>query len=129
MLTSLAHLLTYERTCVFIGACECGTRVYSIRTVPGHGRVFFVRCCAAAYSLPGRGVRSDFILELVHYFFSDVYMRYGVWLGQPKQCILYVYVCMYGGRHVQPVRCTSRREYVYACVVQYIWPGQPGRRA
>ena len=54
---------------MFIGACECGTRVYSTRTGPGHGRVFFVRCCAAVYSLPGRGGRSEFILELVRYIF------------------------------------------------------------
>ena len=51
--------------------------------------------------------------------FPRVHVRYGVRLGQPKQCILYMYVCMYGGRHVQPARCTTRREYVYACVVQY----------
>ena len=28
---------TYERTCVFICACGCGTHVYSTRTGPGHG--------------------------------------------------------------------------------------------
>ena len=49
-----------------------------------------------------------------------VYAWYGVRLGQPKQCILYVYVCMYGGRHVQLERCTTRREYVYVSVVQYM---------
>ena len=43
---------------MFIGACECGTRVYSTRTGPRHDRVLSVRCCAAAYCLPGRDVRS-----------------------------------------------------------------------
>ena len=28
---------TYERTCVFICACGCGTHMYSTRTRPGHG--------------------------------------------------------------------------------------------
>ena len=28
---------TYERTCVFICACGCGTHVYSTRTGPWHG--------------------------------------------------------------------------------------------
>ena len=53
-------------------------------------------------------------------YFPYVYVRYGVGLGQLDQCILYVYVCVYGGQHVQPERCTTRREYVYACVVQYM---------
>ena len=37
-------------------------------------------------------------------------------------------VCVYGGRHVQPERCTTRREYVYTCVVQYMawWLGWRG---
>ena len=56
-----------------------------------------------------------------------VCVRYGVRLGQPKQCILYVYACMYGGRHVQPERCTIRREYVHVCMYN-VWYGQPGRR-
>ena len=43
--------------------------MYSTRTGPGHGRVLFVRCCAAAYCLPGRGVWSEFMLELVRYIF------------------------------------------------------------
>ena len=33
---------------------------------------------------------------------------------------------MYGGRHVQPERCTTRREYVYACVVRYMAGGLGG---
>ena len=44
--------------CVFIGACECGTRVYSTRTGPGHSRVLSEWCCAAVYCLPGWDVRS-----------------------------------------------------------------------
>ena len=38
---------------MFIVACECGTRVYSTRTGPGHGCVFSVLCFAAAYFPPG----------------------------------------------------------------------------
>ena len=31
--------------------------------------------------------------------FPFVCVRCGIRLGQPEQCILYVYVCVYGGRH------------------------------
>ena len=138
----LRRSCTYERTCVCICACECGTHVYSTRTGPGHERtcvfVFACKCVMHVYStrtgsghgcvLPtGRGVRPELILGLCA-IFSRVYLRHGVWLGQSEQCILYVCVCVcvYGGRHVQPERCTTRREYVYACVVQYIWHGGLG---
>ena len=148
---------------MFIGACECGTHVYS--TVPVRGLVMgcllptgrgdcvwvavatyimngracsFVRASAvrictvpvlglgmAAYSLPG-GVYGQNLYWGLCATLSRLYERYGVWLRQCEQCILYVYVCVYGGRHVQPERCTTRREYVYACVVQYMawWHGR-----
>ena len=79
----------------------------------------------AAYPLPGEVYGQNLYWGLCATF-SREYVRYGVRLGQCEQCILYVYVCLYGGRHVQPERCTTRREYVYACVVQYIawWPGR-----
>ena len=79
----------------------------------------------AAYSLPGGAYGQNLYWGLCATF-SRVYVRYGVWLGHYEQCILYVYVCVYGGRHVQPDRCTTRREYVYACVVQFMawWPGR-----
>ena len=102
---------TYERTCVFICACECGTHVHS--TVPVGAWAW------AAYSLPG-GVCCRIYTGACALHFPRVYMRYSVWLEQSEQCILYVYVCVHGGRHVQPERCTTRREYVYACVVQYM---------
>ena len=70
-------------------------------------------------------MRSESILELVRYIFR-LYLRYIVGLGQPYQCTLYVYVCRYGGQHVQLERCTTRCEYVYACVY-IIWHGESGR--
>ena len=97
---------------MFIGACECGTRVYSTRTGPGMAVCFLygvVRLCTV-----------KIYTEACALHFPCVYVRYSVWLGQPKQCILYVYVCMYGGRHVQSERCITRRECVYACNVQYM---------
>ena len=84
--------------------------VYSTRTGSGHGlRTPFRAGCVARIYTGACALHCP-----------RVYVRYGVRLGQPEQCILYVYVCMYGGRHVQPERCTTRREYVYACVVQYM---------
>ena len=43
----LGRPCTYERTCVFICACECGTHVYSTRTGPGHGCVLPTGRCTA----------------------------------------------------------------------------------
>ena len=102
---------------MFIGACECGTRVYSTCKGPGHGRVFSVRCCAAAYCLPGRDVQSEFILELVRYILRGCECDTAcVCAVRPKQGVLYVYACMYGGRYVQPERCNTRRESMYSCL-------------
>ena len=40
--------LTYERACMFICACWCGTHVYSTRTGPGHGlRTPYPKGCTA----------------------------------------------------------------------------------
>ena len=154
---------TYERTCVFICACECSPHVYSTVPVRGLGmgcvlptgrmncawvavamnimnghacsfvRVSAVRMCTipvlglgmTAYSLPG-GVYGQNLYWDLCTTFSRVYVQYVVRLGQCEQCTLYVYVCVYGGRHVQPERCTTHREYVYACFVQYMawWPGR-----
>ena len=76
---------------MFIYACECGTHVYS--TLLGLGM--------AAYFLPG-GVYGQNLYWGLCATFSRVYVRYGIRLGQCEQCILYVYVCVYGGRHVHP---------------------------
>ena len=90
-----------------ICACQCGTRVYSTRTGPGHGRMCaFVCACECGthvYStrpgpglvcvLPiGRGVRPELLLGLCATF-PRVHVRYGVRLGQCEQCILYVCLC------------------------------------
>ena len=57
----------------------------------------------AAYSLPG-GVYGQNLYWGLCATFLCAYVRYGVRLGQCEQCILYVYVCVYGSRHVQPER-------------------------
>ena len=72
---------------MFVSACECDKRVYSTRTGLGLDRVLSVRCCAAAYCLPGRDLRLEFILELVRHILRS-YVRYGVRHRQTKQCIL-----------------------------------------
>ena len=49
-------------------------------------------------------------------------------LAWAVRAVYLVCVCVfvYGGRRVQFERCTTRREYVYACVVQYMawWLGR-----
>ena len=72
----------HERACVFVFACECGTHVYSTRPEPG------LVCVLPT----GWGVRPEFLLGLCATF-PRVHVRYGVWLGQCEQCILYVRVC------------------------------------
>ena len=83
---------------------------YSTRTGPEHG-------LRTPY---GAGCTARIYIGACALHFSRVYVRYGFRLGQSEQCNLYVHVCVYGGRHVQPERCTTRREYVCACVVQYM---------
>ena len=63
-------------------------------------------------------MRSEFILELVGRILRRCAYGTAFGLCNPSSAPLYVCACvyMYGGRHVQPVRCTYRREYVYACV-------------
>ena len=72
----------HEQTCVFVCACECGTHVCSIRPGPGLVCVLFT----------GRGVRPEFILGLCATF-ARVHVRYGVRLGQCEQCIMCMCVC------------------------------------
>ena len=126
------------RACVFVRASAVRMCTVPVRVLGMNGRACsFVRASAVrmctvpvlglgmvANSLPGG---PEFTLGLCATF-SRVYVRYGVRLGQCEQCILYVCVCVYGGRHVQPERCTTRREYVYTCVVQYMewWLGRRG---
>ena len=95
---------------MFIGACECGKRVFNTRTGPGHGCVLSVRCCAAAY-LSGWDVRSEFILECVpHILRGCAYgtacvraVRRLAWAAQAVYLVrVCVNVCMHSGRHEQP---------------------------
>ena len=91
--------------------------MYNTRTGPGHGRVLSVRCCAAAYCLPGQNVQSEFILELVSHILRGCACGTVYDMGRSMYLVrLCKYVCMYGGEHVQPERCIYRREYVYARV-------------
>ena len=62
----------------------------------------------AAYSLPD-GMYGQNLYWGLCATFSRLDVRYSVRLGQCEQCILYVYVCVcvYGGRHVHPERCTT----------------------
>ena len=53
----------------------------------------------AAYPPPG-GVCGNNLCWGLYATFLRVYERYGVRLGQYEQCILYVYVCVYGSRRV-----------------------------
>ena len=77
--------IQYERTCVFICACECGTHVYSTRIGSGHGCI-----------LPtGRGVRPEFILRLVRHIFASVRaVQCSAWAVQAVQAVHLVCVCV-----------------------------------
>ena len=97
---------------MFIDTYECGTRVYSTRAGPGHGCVLSVWSCAAAYCLPGRDVRSEFVLELVRYILrvcarGKAYVRAvrcSVW---EAEAVYFVRVCVY----VRRSACTARAFY------------------
>ena len=92
-------------------------------TVPerGLGLAVCFLCCVMRLRTPYRaGCTARIYTGACALHFPRVHVRYGVRLGQPEQCTLYAYVCTYGGRHVQTERCTTRREYVYACVEQYM---------
>ena len=117
--------------CCLPGGVNCAWVAVAMYIMNGRAcsfvRASAVRMCTvpvlglgmAAYSLPG-GVHGQNLYWGLCAIFSRVYVRYGVRLGQCEQCSLYVCVCVYGGRHVRPEHCTTRREYVYTCVVQYM---------
>ena len=122
------------RACVFV-------RVSAVRmcTVPVRGlgmngracsfvRANAVRMCTVpvlglgltAYSLPG-GVYGQNLYWAcaLHFRVFTCGKVFSLGSASSVSCMC-VCVCVYGGRHVQPERCTTRREYVYACVVQYM---------
>ena len=113
---------------MYIGACEFGTRVYSTRTGPGHGLVFSVRCCAAAYSLPSRDVRSEFILELVRYMFRVCTRGTVFGLDNPSSVSC---MCMCVCTAVGMCSSSVVPLVVSTCMCPWysIWHGQPGRLA
>ena len=53
----------------------------------------------AEYSLPS-GLYGQKLYWACALHFPHVDVQYGVRLGQSEQCILYVYVCVCGGRYV-----------------------------
>ena len=76
-------------------------RAIRVYTVPVRGPGMAVCFCAVLCGcvLPtGAGCTVIIYTEACALHFPRVYVRYGFWLGQPKQCILYVYACVYGGR-------------------------------
>ena len=113
---------------MFIGACECGKRVYNTRTGPVHDLVFSVWCCAAAYSLQGRDVRSERILELVRYMFRVCTRGTVFGLENPSSVsCMCMCVCTVVGMCSPSV--VPLVESTCMCAWYSIWHGQPGRRA
>ena len=122
------------RACVFVRVSAVRVCTVLVRGLGMNGRVCsFVRASAvrmcpvpvlglglSAYSLPGGVYGQDFYWACALHFHVCTYGTVFVYL-------LCVCVFVYGGRRVQLERCTTRREYVYACVVQYMarWLGRP----
>ena len=78
----------------------------------------------AAYSLP-TGCTARIYTGLVRFIIlCTCGTVFGLGSASSVSCT-YVCMCVYGGRHVQTERCTTRHEYVYAGVVQY-WHGGLG---
>ena len=74
----------------------------------------------SAYSLPGGVYGQNFYWACVLHFHVCTYGTvFGLGSASSVSCMC-VCVFVYGGRLVQLERCTTRREYVYACVVQYM---------
>ena len=95
---------------------------------PGHGCVFSARCCAAAYSLPGRGVRSELILELVCYIFRVCTCGTVFDLDSLSSVsCMCMCACTLGGMCSPSVVLLVLSTCMRA--LYSIWHGQPGRRA
>ena len=90
--------------------------------------MFSVRCCAAAYSLTGRGVRSEFILEFVRYIFHM--FTCGTVLGLDSSSNVFC-MCMCVCTAVSMCSPSVVLLVVSTCMraLYSIWHRQPGRRA
>ena len=127
------------RACVFVRVSAVRVFTVLVRGLGMNGRVCsFVRASAvrmctvtvlglglSAYSLPG-GVYGQNFYWLVHYICTCARtVRSSAWA---VRAVYHVCVCVfvYSGQRVQLERCTTRREYVYACVAQYMvwWLGR-----
>ena len=127
------------RACVFVRAIAVHMCTVPVRGLGMNGRACpFVRASAVrmctvpvlglgmvAYSPPGGVYGQNLYWAYVLHFTCVRAVRCSAWV---VRAVYLVCVCVYGGRHVQPERCTTRREYVYACVVQYMawWLGRRG---
>ena len=93
-----------------------------VSTVPVRrlGMVVYFLCGAVRPRTAYRGVMCEQSLywNLCAIFYVGVRaVRRSEWAAQAVYIVsVCVYVCMYGGQHVQPERCTYRREYVYTRV-------------
>ena len=128
------------RACVFVRASAVRMYTVPVRGLGMNGpacsfvRASAVRMCTVpvlglgmvAYSLPG-GVYGQNLYWActVPFHVRTCGTVFGLGSASSVSCMC---VCVYGGRHVQPERCTTRLEYVYACVVQYMawWLGRRG---
>ena len=120
------------RACVFVRASAVRMCTVPVRGLGMNGRACsFVRARAVrmstvpvlglgkvAYSLPG-GVYGQNLYWAcaLHFYVCTCGTVFGLGSASSVSCIC---VCVYGGRHVKPEHCTTRREYVHACVVQYM---------
>ena len=129
-----------RRACVFVRVSAVRVCTVLVRGLGINGRVCsFVRASAvrmctvlvlglglSAYSLPGGVYGQSFYWACALNFHECTYGTvYGLGSASSVSCMC-VCVFVYGGRRVPLECCTTRREYVYACVVQYMawWLGR-----
>ena len=127
------------QACVFVRVSAVRVCTELVRGLGMNGRVcLFVRASAvrmctvpvlvlglSAYSLPA-GCTARISIGRVRYICTCARtVRCSAWA---VRAVYHVCVCVfvYSGRRVQLERCTTRREYVYACVLQYMawWLGR-----
>ena len=127
------------RACVFVRVSAVRVCTVLVRGLGMNGRVcsFCVRVRYACVQYPSwawaclrtpyrLGCTARVSTGLEHYISTCA--RTVRCLAGAVRAVYLVFVCVfvYGGRRVQFERCTTRREYVYACVVQYMawWLGR-----
>ena len=128
------------RACVFVRVSAVRVCTVLVRGLGMNRRVCsFVRASAvrmftvpvldlglSAYSLPGGVYGQNFYWACaLHLHVCTHGTVFGLGSASSVSCMC-VCVFVHSGRRVQLERCTTRREYVYACVVQYMtwWLGR-----